>query len=101
MQQWKVSKKSAAQSPTTFPNPQDVNPSRPLDAYKIFFFGTHSNLGHEVSQIALTEMFRSLFKRSNGQLKKITRELNEELNQTFYLREDWGAVTPMKVTWDE
>ncbi|KAJ4410035.1 hypothetical protein N0V85_004011 [Neurospora sp. IMI 360204] len=108
-----VSVKSAAQSPTTFPSPEDVNPSRPLDAYKIFFFGTHSYLGHEVSQIALTEMFRSLFKRGNvrrapgpqGQLKKITRELNEELSQTFYLREDWGAVTPfpvtMKVTWDE
>lgn len=108
-----VSVKSAAQSPTTFPNPSLVNPSRPLDAYKIFFFGTHSYLGHEVSQIALTEMFRSLFKRSNvgrapgpqGQLKKMTRELNEELSQTFYLREDWGAVTPfpvtMKVTWDE
>ncbi|KAK3949467.1 heme peroxidase [Pseudoneurospora amorphoporcata] len=108
-----VSVKSAAQSPTTFPNPELVNPSRPLDAYNIFFFGTHSYLGHEVSQIALTEMFRSLFKRSNvrrapgpqGQLKKMTRELNEELSQTFYLREDWGAVTPfpvtMKVTWDE
>ncbi|EAA30613.1 fatty acid oxygenase [Neurospora crassa OR74A] len=108
-----VSVKSAAQSPTTFPSPEEVNPSRPLEAYKIFFFGTHSYLGHEVSQIALREMFRSLFKRSNvrrapgpqGQLKKITRELNEELSQTFYLREDWGAVTPfpvtMKVTWDE
>lgn len=108
-----VSVKSAAQSPTTFPNPSTVNPSRSFEAYKIFFFGTHSYLGHEVSQIALTEMFRSLFKRSNvrrapgpqGQLKKVARELNEELSQTFYLREDWGAVTPfpvtMKVTWDE
>lgn len=72
-------------------------------------FGPHACLGPDVSQVALTEMFRAVFSRKNlrrapgpqGELKKIPRRDGI----TAYLTEDWGSVSPvptsMRVCWDE
>ncbi len=100
---------SAARDPTHFPEPETVNPRRPLEKYIHYGAGPHTCLGRDVSQVALTEMFRALFRRKNvrraagpkGELKKVPRP-----GGFFaYLREDWGSIWPfpvsMKIAWDE
>ncbi|VBB80807.1 Putative linoleate diol synthase with cytochrome P450 domain [Podospora comata] len=105
-----INSSTASRDAAYFPEPETVNPRRPLDKYIHFNAGPHAFLGKEISQIALTEMFRALFKRKNvrrapgpqGELKKVPRA---DGNGVDYLREDWGALTPfpvtMKVMWDE
>ncbi|KAL2021894.1 hypothetical protein VTK56DRAFT_6489 [Thermocarpiscus australiensis] len=103
---------TALRDPTHFPDPETVDPRRPLDRYIDFAAGPHAFLGgagHEVSGAALTAMFRALFRRKNvrrapgpqGELKTVPRADGS----VDYLREDWGALTPfpvtMKVMWDE
>ena len=92
-----------------FPNPEVVDPARPLDSYSVIPSEAHGYLGREVSHIALTEMFRALFRHRNvrrapgpqGELKKIVGGNG----RVEYLREDWGSISPfpvtMKVVWDE
>ncbi|KAK5995433.1 Linoleate 10R-lipoxygenase [Cladobotryum mycophilum] len=104
-----VSFVTAARDPAHFPNPDKVDPRRPLDAYIQFGAGTHTALGKEVSQVALVELFRAVFKKNNlhkaagaqGELKKVPRPGGHSV----YLTEDWGTLTPfpisMKVTWDD
>ncbi|OIW26965.1 heme peroxidase [Coniochaeta ligniaria NRRL 30616] len=104
-----VSFVSAARDPTQFPDPETVNPCRPLDRYIHYGAGPHACLGREASQVALTEMFRALFRRRNvrrvpgpqGELKKVPRPGGFYV----YLREDWGSMWPfpvtMRVMWDE
>lgn len=99
---------SGARDPAQFPNPETVDPRRPLESYIQFGAGTHTAVGKEVSQIALVELFRAIFKKQGlkkvvgpqGELKKVTGQggLIE------YLTENWGTLSPfplsMKVTWD-
>lgn len=71
--------------------------------------GPYAFLGPQLTHVALTEMFRALFKHKGlaaaagpqGQLKKVTRQDGS----VAFMREDWGVLTPfpvtMKVTWDE
>ncbi|KAK3689370.1 heme peroxidase [Podospora appendiculata] len=104
-----VSTAHATKDATHFPDPEIVNPHRPVDSYIHHAASAHSYFDDAVGHAALTEMFRALFRRKNvrrapgpqGELKKVTREGGA----VFYLREDWGALTPfpvtMKVMWDE
>ncbi|KAF3349813.1 hypothetical protein VD0002_g6481 [Verticillium dahliae] len=104
-----VSFVGAARDAAHFPNPEVADPRRPLGAYIHYGLGPHACLGREASQVALTEMFRGLFRRRNvrrepgpqGELKKVPRPGGFFV----YLREDWGGVWPfpcsMKVMWDE
>ncbi|KAH8904704.1 linoleate diol synthase [Coniochaeta sp. PMI_546] len=104
-----VSFVSAARDPAQFPDPETVNPRRPLDRYIHYGAGPHACLGREASQVALTELFRALFRRRNvrrvpgpqGELKKVPRPGGFYV----YLREDWGSMWPfpvnMRVMWDE
>ncbi|UKZ76518.1 hypothetical protein TrVFT333_004224 [Trichoderma virens FT-333] len=99
---------SGARDPNQFPNPETIDPRRPLESYIQFGAGTHRALDKEVSQIALVELFRAIFKRQGlkkvagpqGELKKVPRQGGH----CEYLTEDWGTLTPfplsMKVTWD-
>ena len=103
---WQV---SAARDPTQFPDPETVDPRRPLDRYIHYGAGPHACLGRGVSQVALTEMFRALFRRKNvrrvpgpqGELKKVPRPGGFYV----YMREDWGSMWPfpvtMRIMWDE
>ncbi|KAK4120585.1 heme peroxidase [Parathielavia appendiculata] len=91
-----------------------VDPSRPRESH-IYFAALPSSSflagGREMSEAALTEMFRTLFKRRNvrrapgpqGELKKVVGVRGEGVVE--YLREDWGAKgewpVTMKVCWDE
>ncbi|CAM1508862.1 Fc.00g026010.m01.CDS01 [Cosmosporella sp. VM-42] len=104
-----VSFVQAAKDPKHFPNPMEVDPRRPLDKYIHYGVGPHTCLGRDVSQTALTELFRALFRKKNlrrvpgaqGELKKVPRPGGFFV----YMAEDWGGLWPfpttMKVTWDE
>ncbi|KAK4186268.1 heme peroxidase [Podospora australis] len=104
-----INASAASKDPTHFPEPETVNPRRPVDKYIHFGAGLHAFLGREVSHAALTEMFRAVFRRKNirrapgpqGVLKTVPRADGS----VDYLREDWGALTPfpvtMKVMWDD
>lgn len=94
-----------------FSSPDTVDPSRPLDSYLYPGpEGPHFLLGRKVFLVALTEMFRAVFQKSNvrrtpgpqGELKKIAT--SGGFSGT-YLTEDWSSVTPlptsMRVCWDE
>ena len=104
-----VSFVGAARDPHRFPDPDAVDPARPLDAYIHFGLGPHACLGRAACQAALTEMFRALFRRRNvrrapgpqGELKKVPRPGGFYV----YMREDRGAYFPfpctMKICYDE
>ncbi|KAM7213392.1 hem peroxidase [Rhypophila decipiens] len=104
-----LSAAQACQDARYFSNPDTVDPSRPLESYSVTPSEAYGYLGREVSHIALTEMFRALFRRKNvrrapgpqGALKRIA---NED-GSVSYLREDWGALAAfpvtMKIVWDE
>jgi hypothetical protein len=104
-----VSFVSAAKDPSIFPNPEEVDPRRPLDSYIHYGVGPHACLGRDISQVALTELFRALFRKkglrrvagAQGELKKVPRPGGFFV----YMTEDWGSIWPfptsMKVTWDE
>lgn len=99
-------------SPTTrdggLPNPDKVDPKRPLDSYVQHGLGPELCLGREVSQTALVALFRALFRRKNlrrvpglqGQLKKLTKPDGSH----GFMTEDWGTIWPfptsMKLMWD-
>ncbi|KAK4222603.1 heme peroxidase [Podospora fimiseda] len=88
-----------------FPEPDSVNPRRPLDKYIHFAPGPHAFLGKEVTYAALTEMFRAVFKLKG--LKRVPGPQGElkKVEGGGYMREDWGAVVAypvtMKVMWEE
>lgn len=100
-----------------------MDPSRPLEKYLYAGLGPHSCLGRDVFFIALTEMFRAVFRKTNlrrtagpqGELKKIMPQQQGSQTDggsgsagTFsgtYMTEDWSSVSPlptsMRVCWDE
>jgi cytochrome P450 len=104
-----VSFVGAAKDPKHFPSPDIIDPRRPLDAYIHYGDGPHACLGRNISQVAITELFRTVFRKKNlrrvagpqGLLKKVPRPGGFYV----YLTEDWGSTWPfpttMKVTWDE
>ncbi|KAG9251079.1 heme peroxidase [Emericellopsis atlantica] len=104
-----VSFVGAAKDTKHFPNPDIIDPRRPLDAYIHYGDGPHACLGRGISQVALAELFRAVFRKKNlrrvagpqGLLKKVPRPGGFYV----YLTEDWGSIWPfpttMKVTWDE
>lgn len=104
-----VSLASAAKDATNFPEPEKVNPQRPLDSYIHYGDGPHPELGREIGQVALTELFRAVFRKKNlrrapgpqGMLKKVPCAGGF----SAYMTEDWGSISPwpttMKVMWDE
>ncbi|KAF4459201.1 prostaglandin-endoperoxide synthase 1 [Fusarium albosuccineum] len=103
-----VSFVTAAKDPEMFPNPEVVDPRRPLESYMHYGTGPHECLGRNISQVALTELFRALFRKkglrrvpgAQGELKKVPRPGGFFV----YMTEDWGSIWPfptsMKVTWD-
>lgn len=87
-----------------------INPSRPLTAYLYPGVGSNSLLDRDVFHIALTEMFRAVFRKKNlrrtpgpqGELKRIS---TSDGSLGMYLSEDWSSISPlptsMRVSWDE
>ncbi|KAI1474429.1 heme peroxidase [Daldinia eschscholtzii] len=104
-----ISSAAAAKDSEHFPDPDKVNPRRPLDAYIHFGLGPHVHFGRDAGQAGLTEMFRSVFKLKNvrrapgaqGELKKIL----QPGGLYVYMKEDRGAYFPfpctMKICYDD
>lgn len=93
-----------------FPEPDVVDPRRPIDSYVQYIAGPHAFLGAEINQVAVTEMFRAVFKckglaRAPGPQGELKKVVDKEGGKLQYMREDWGQLTSlpvtMKVTWDE
>lgn len=86
-----------------------VDLNRSADSYLYPGAGSSSLFGREVFQIALTEMFRAVFRKANirrtpgpqGELKRIATDGG----LGTYLSEDWSSVSPlptsMRVCWDD
>ncbi len=103
-----ISQSHALNDDTCFPEPESVNPRRPVGSY-LQISGARSFLGSEITHVALAEMFRALFKHKNvarapgpqGELKRVVHKDGT----VSFLREDWGSLSPfpvtLKVTWDE
>ncbi|KAF2969292.1 hypothetical protein GQX73_g4248 [Xylaria multiplex] len=97
-----VSFATAYKDAKNFPDPNEVNPRRPLDTYVTYVLGPHTCLAHNTCQVALTEMFRSIFRLKNlrrapgpqGELKKVRGSEGYDV----YLREDRGAYYPFPST---
>lgn len=74
-----VSFDAAARDKTHFPNPDAVNPRRPVDSYVHYGAEPLASLGRDVSQVALIELFRAVFRKKGlrrvpgpqGMLKKV------------------------------
>lgn len=99
---------SANREAEYFPNPDQVDITRPIDRYIHYGLGAHACLGGEASRTGLTAMLRTVGKLKNlrrapgpqGQLKKIPRPGGFYV----YMRADHGSYFPfpttMKVHWD-
>ncbi|KAI0388734.1 linoleate diol synthase [Xylariaceae sp. FL0594] len=85
-----------------FPKAGEVNPRRPLELYLNHHLGPHTCKARNTSEVALTEMFRSVFRLKNirrapgppGELKKVRGPDGFDM----YLREDRGAYYPFPCT---
>lgn len=81
-----------------FPNPDQVDLTRPIDRYIHYGLGPHACLGGEASRVGLTAMLRTVGKLNNlrrapgpqGQLKKIPRPGGFYV----YMRADHGSYFP-------
>lgn len=100
---------SAALDPAVYPSPKTVNPRRDRSTYIFYGLGPHACLGRDASEVALTELFRAVFRRRNvrrvpgpqGCLKKVGRPGGFFV----YMGEDWGGFSPfpasMRIMWDD
>lgn len=100
---------SAAFDPAVYPDPKKVNPRRDRSTYIFYGLGAHACLGRDASEVALTELFRAVFRRRNvrrvpgpqGHLKKVARPGGFFV----YMGEDWGGLSPfpasMRIMWDD
>lgn len=93
---------AAAKDAQNFPSPDEVNPRRPLNAYVTYILGPHTCLAQGTCQVALMEMFRSVFRLKNlrrapgaqGELKRV----RDSEGFDVYMREDRGAFYPFPAT---
>ncbi|MCJ1251085.1 hypothetical protein MMC30_008316 [Trapelia coarctata] len=98
----------ANRDPKVFPNPNEVNPDRPLGSYIHYGVGPHRCLGEDASRVALTAMLKVVGRLQNlrrapgpqGSMKKIPRPGGFYI----YMTENHGSYFPfpttMKVNWD-
>ncbi|KAI3322602.1 linoleate diol synthase [Xylariaceae sp. AK1471] len=97
-----VSFAGASKDAKNIPNPEDVNPRRPLTTYISYMLGPHTCLARNTCEVALTEMFRSVFRLKGlrrapgpqGELKKVRGPDGFDV----YMREDRGAYYPFPCT---
>ncbi|KYK60784.1 heme peroxidase [Drechmeria coniospora] len=104
-----VSPSSSARSASHFPNPDGVDPRRPLETYLHYGAEPYRRLAEDAGRVALVELTRAVFKKKGlrrvagpqGELKSIEGQIGDRL----YMTEDWGGVWPfptaMKVSWDD
>lgn len=107
-----------SRDPAEFPNPLEVDLSRPLDSYIHYGWGPHQCAGMDISMVAMTAMFKTVFALKNvkraqgggpggswygpsqGELKTI----EGPYDLTLYMTPDESTIFPfpttMKIQWD-
>ncbi|KAL4864550.1 hypothetical protein BDV12DRAFT_205631 [Aspergillus spectabilis] len=98
-----VSFVEANKDPNIFPEPYEVDLTRPMESYIHYGVGPHSCLGGEASKVALTAMLRVIGRLDNlrpapgaqGKLKKIRRKSGFYT----YMREDESSFYAFPMSW--
>jgi len=103
----------ASRDPIAFPNPLEVDITRPLDSYLHYGLGSHQCAGMDASMTAMTAMFKTVFglkglrraTTSWGESPGELKTLPGPFGLALYMTPDQGSVftfpTTMKVVWDE
>lgn len=107
-----VNFRSASRDPAGFPNPNEVDLTRPVDSYIHLGHGPHQCLGLPMARVALTAMLKTVAKLDNlraadvwpgpkSQVKKVLKRFDAHdaevpLDWHFhaYLTEDWDSFFP-------
>ncbi|KAL6229356.1 hypothetical protein BDW75DRAFT_235267 [Aspergillus navahoensis] len=98
-----VSFVDANRDPNIFPEPDQVDLTRPMESYIHYGVGSHSCLGGDASKVALTAMLRVIGRLDNlrpapgpqGKLKRIPRDHGFYT----YMREDESSFYAFPMTW--
>ncbi|KAF2256765.1 hypothetical protein BU26DRAFT_599398 [Trematosphaeria pertusa] len=110
-----VNLRAASHDPTIFPNPDKLDPSRPMDSYIHLGYGPHQCLGLPMTRVALTAMVKEVAKLKGlrpakgmqGQVHKVSKamEKGDKYPYHAYLTEMWDSYWPfpcaLKVNWDD
>ncbi|OAL49850.1 heme peroxidase [Pyrenochaeta sp. DS3sAY3a] len=116
-----VNLREASHDASIFPNPDDVDITRPLDAYIHLGHGPHACLGLPMTRVSLTTMLREVARLKGlrvapgpqGKIHKIGKKIGgkgdgkggeEKYKYHAYLTENWDMFFPfpcsLKVHWD-
>lgn len=113
-----VNLRAASHDPSIFPNPDEVDITRPLDSYIHLGHGPHQCLGLPMTRVSLTTMLREVARLKNlrpakgpqGKLHKVVKSMGggpeeEKYPYHAYLTENWDMYFPfpcaLKVCWDD
>jgi hypothetical protein len=111
-----INLKAASRDPKAFPNPNAVDPTRPMESYIHLGHGPHQCLGLPIVRVACTTMLRKFFQLENlrpatvsvgrqsveSSVKKLVKEfvpgdskvMPEGWSFHVYLMEDWDMFFP-------
>lgn len=107
-----INLKAASRDPLAFPNPNAVDPTRPMDSYIHLGHGPHQCLGLPIVRVACTTMLRKFFQLENlrpatvsvgrqslpSSVKKMVKEFVPGDSKT--MPEGWGFHVYMMEDWD-
>ncbi|KAF1851680.1 heme peroxidase [Cucurbitaria berberidis CBS 394.84] len=110
-----VNLRAASHDPAIFPDPDQVDITRPLDVYVHLGHGPHQCLGLPMTRISLTTMLKEVAKLKNlrpalgpqGKVHKVAKAMvaDEKYPYHAYLTENWDMYFPfpcaLKVVWDD
>jgi len=107
-----INLKAAGRDPKAFPNPNAVDPTRPMESYIHLGHGPHQCLGLPMVRVACTTMLRKFFQLENlrpatvsigrqsvqSSVKKLVKEFEPGDSKT--MPEGWGFHVYMMEDWD-
>jgi hypothetical protein len=98
-----ISLRAASHDPTAFPNPDEVDLTRPIDSYIVLGHGPHQCLGLPMTRISLTTMLREVARLKGlrpalgpqGKVHKVAKkEMGAQYPYHAYLTENWDGFWP-------
>jgi hypothetical protein len=107
-----INLKAASRDPKAFPNPNAVDPKRPMESYIHLGHGPHQCLGLPIVRVACTTMLRKMFQLENlrpatvsvgrqsveSSVKKLVKEFVP--GDSKVMPEGWGFHVYMMEDWD-
>lgn len=103
---------AVSNDPAAFPNPKEIDLTRPLESYIHYGWGPHQCAGQDASMVAMTAMFKTLFVLKNvkraqgggpggswyGESQGVLKTLPGPGGLTLYMTPDQGSVFPFPTT---